>query len=107
MRMKPTRNDPRLLRGLHYFESVARLGSVGAAAKEIGVSSSAVSHQLRELATIIRVRLVIKQGRGIALTDAGRLLSRKLQATFGEPDRMVAGAVGERHLEPPRVYRWT
>ncbi len=96
--MKPTRNDPRLLRGLHYFEAVARLGSVGAAAKEIGVSSSAVSHQLRELAEIVGEKLIEKAGRGIALTAAGATLSRKLQSTFSELDRMVAEVVGETHL---------
>ena len=96
--MRPLRNDPRLLRGLHYFEAVARLGSVGAAAKEMGVSSSAVSHQLRELAEIVGEKLVVKAGRGIALTAAGATLSRKLQSTFSELDRMVAEVVGETHL---------
>lgn len=96
--MKPTRNDPRLLRGLHHFEAVARLGSVGAAAKEIGVSPSAVSHQLRDLAEIVGEKLVEKSGRGIALTAAGATLSRKLRSTFSEPDRMVAEVVGETHL---------
>ena len=96
--MRPTRNDPRLLRGLHYFEAVARLGSVGAAAKEMGVSSSAVSHQLRELTEIVGEQLIEKAGRGIALTVAGATLSRKLQSTFSEPDRMVAEVVGETHL---------
>jgi LysR family transcriptional regulator, glycine cleavage system transcriptional activator len=96
--VKPTRNDPRLLRGLHYFEAVARLGSVGDAAKEIGVSSSAVSHQLRELAEIVGEKLIERAGRGIALTAAGSTLSRKLQSTFSELDRMVAEVVGETHL---------
>jgi LysR family glycine cleavage system transcriptional activator len=93
--LRQTRNDPRLLRGLHYFEAVARLGSVGEAGKEIGVSPSAVSHQLRELGAIIGEQLTVREGRGIALTDAGRRLSEKLQATFDELDRMVAEAVGE------------
>jgi LysR family glycine cleavage system transcriptional activator len=96
--VRPPRNNPRLLRGLHYFEAVARLGSVGAAAKEIGVSSSAVSHQLRELAEIVGEKLVEKAGRGIALTAAGATLSRKLQSTFRDLDRMVAEVVGETHL---------
>ena len=96
--MKLTRKDPRLLRGLHYFEAVARLGSVGAAAKEFGVSSSAVSHQLRELAGIVGEKLVEKSGRGIALTPAGDTLSRKLQSTFNELDRMVAEVVGQTQV---------
>jgi LysR family glycine cleavage system transcriptional activator len=82
---------------LHCFEAVARLGSVGAAAKEIGVSSSAVSHQLRELAATVGEKLVEKSGRGIAMTAAGSTLSRKLQTTFSELDRMVAEVVGETH----------
>lgn len=96
--MAKLHNDPRLLRGLHYFEAVARLGSVGAAAKEFGVSSGAVSHQLRDLAEIIGEQLVEKQGRGIGLTEVGRRLSARLGAAFSDINSMVSDVTGEKHI---------
>jgi LysR family glycine cleavage system transcriptional activator len=88
------RTDPRLLRGLHYFEAVARLGSVAAAAAEMGVSSSAVSHQLSELAERIGETLVEKRGRGLALTQAGSRLAARLRSTFSDLDSMLEEVVG-------------
>ncbi|TNC65372.1 LysR family transcriptional regulator [Rubellimicrobium roseum] len=92
---------PRLFRGLHYFEAVARLGSVSLAAEETGVSASAVSHQLRDLSAALGEELLVKQGRGIVLTEAGLRLFEGLGATFSGLDTMVAEVVGGR----PRVLR--
>jgi len=69
--------DARLIRSLHYFEAVARHGSLKLAAEELGVSQSAVSHQLRDLTTTLGEQLFIRAGRGIALTDTGM---RRLQS---------------------------
>lgn len=82
------------LRALHTFETVSRHLSVAAAAEELGVTQSAVSHQLRLLGEIVGERLIQKQGRGIALTDAGRDLARRLQPAFAEIDRSLAEAIG-------------
>mgnify|MGYP003780184335 CR=1 FL=1 len=49
--------NTRLIRGLHYFEVVARHQSVKVAAAELGVSQSAVSHQLRELTDVLGEQL--------------------------------------------------
>lgn len=82
------------LRALHTFETVSRHLSVAAAAEELGVTQSAVSHQLRLLGEIVGERLIQKHGRGIALTDAGRDLARRLQPAFAEIDRSLAEAIG-------------
>ncbi|MFN3832600.1 MAG: LysR family transcriptional regulator [Allorhizobium sp.] len=82
------------LRALHTFETVSRHLSVAAAAEELGVTQSAVSHQLRLLGEIVGERLIQKNGRGIALTDAGRDLARRLQPAFAEIDRSLAEAIG-------------
>lgn len=82
------------LRALHTFESVSRHLSVAAAAQELGVTQSAVSHQLRLLSEIVGERLVQKRGRGIELTPAGRNLARNLQPAFAEIERSLAGAIG-------------
>ena len=82
------------LRALHTFETVSRHLSVAAAADELGVTQSAVSHQLRLLAEIVGERLIQKSGRGIVLTEAGRDLARRLQPAFAEIDRSLAEAIG-------------
>lgn len=82
------------LRALVAFEAVSRHLSVSAAAAELGVTQSAISHQLRLLADLVGERLVQKQGRRIALTEAGDRLARKLQPAFAEIVRSVGDAIG-------------
>lgn len=77
----PLRNA-RLIRSLHYFEAVARHGSLKIASEELGVSQSAVSHQLRDLTTTLGEQLFIRAGRGISLTETGRQLADKLATAF-------------------------
>ena len=61
------------LRGIAVFAAVARLGSVKAAAKELNLSPSAVSHQIRALEDELGVELFKRVGRGIKLSaDAAR-----------------------------------
>jgi LysR family glycine cleavage system transcriptional activator len=81
-------------RALVAFEAVSRHQSVSVAATELGVTQSAISHQIRLLSQLVGERLVQKQGRGIALTDAGDRLARKLQPAFSEIARSVSEAIG-------------
>jgi LysR family glycine cleavage system transcriptional activator len=81
-------------RALEAFEAVSRHMSVSKAATELGVTQSAVSHRIRLLSDLIGERLVQKLGRGIALTEAGDRLARKLQTAFAEIDRSVSEAIG-------------
>jgi len=82
------------LRALQAFEAVARLQSISKAAEELGVTQSAVSHQIRRLSSAVGERLLIKSGRGIALSPTGEKLARKLRSAFSQIDRSVAEAVG-------------
>ena len=59
------------LRALH---AVAAHGSILAAADNLHVTTSAVSQQLAKLEREVGRRLLEKQGRGVRLTDSGRLL---------------------------------
>ncbi|MCU0832327.1 MAG: LysR family transcriptional regulator [Rhizobiaceae bacterium] len=81
-------------RSLETFEAVSRHRSVALAATELGVTQSAVSHQIRLLTEIVGERLVQKRGRGIDLTEAGERLARKLQPAFAEIVRSVGEAIG-------------
>jgi LysR family glycine cleavage system transcriptional activator len=61
------------LRGIAVFAAVARLGSVKAAANELSLSPSAVSHQIRALEDELGVELFKRVSRGIKLSaDAAR-----------------------------------
>ncbi|WP_252108607.1 MULTISPECIES: LysR family transcriptional regulator [unclassified Halomonas] len=59
---------------LRYFQSVARTGSLSAAAQELHVAVSAVSRQITNLEQRLELTLFNRQPRGMALTEAGKLL---------------------------------
>jgi LysR family glycine cleavage system transcriptional activator len=80
------------LRALRAFEAVGRLSSVKLAARELGVTSAAVTQQLRILERYGGVRLLERRGAGIALTEAGRDYLAPLQRGFESFEK------GTRHL---------
>lgn len=88
------RNNVGLLRGLQYFEIVARLGSVKAAAGELGVTPGAVSRQLRELREAVGEQLITRFGRGIAVTPSGQRLAARLTEAFVNLERSIVDVVG-------------
>jgi DNA-binding transcriptional LysR family regulator len=70
------------LNALRAFEAVARLDSVSRAAAELHVTHGAVSRQLRVLEEALGTALFVRQGRGLALTPAGRQLREATEAAF-------------------------
>jgi LysR family transcriptional regulator, glycine cleavage system transcriptional activator len=62
------------LNAVKAFEAAARLGSLKAAAEALGVTSSAVSHQIRQLEGEIGKRLFIRRNNAIELTPEGHQL---------------------------------
>lgn len=70
------------LRAVRAFEATARLGTMAAAADELGISPSAVSHQLALLETFVQLPLMSRHGRGLRLTDAGREYYRSVRSAF-------------------------
>src|SRR5690349_16946845 len=73
---------------LHVFVTVARQLSFGAAARELGVTTSAVSQTIRQLEARLDVVLLARTTRSVSLTDAGRQL---LEATGPSLDQALAG----------------
>ncbi|GHJ39036.1 LysR family transcriptional regulator [Streptomyces sp. TS71-3] len=63
------------LERLRTLDALARHGSVSGAAAGLHVTTSAVSQQMTKLEREVGQQLVAKNGRGVRLTDAGRLLS--------------------------------
>ncbi|MFJ5298748.1 LysR substrate-binding domain-containing protein [Pseudomonas sp. NPDC088368] len=74
-------NDPPL-RAVRTFEAFARHGGVNAAARELDVSPSAISHQLRLLEDFLGQSLTSRQGRNLILTDDGREYYRAIRSAF-------------------------
>lgn len=62
------------LKQLSYFVRVAELGSFGKAAMQLNMSQPALSRQIRLLETDLRVTLLLRNGRGVVLTEIGKRL---------------------------------
>lgn len=61
-------------RRLHYFHAALTAGSMRAAAERLGVEASVISRQIQLLEKELNVTLIERRGRGVAPTDAGRLV---------------------------------
>jgi LysR family glycine cleavage system transcriptional activator len=78
------------LNALRAFEASARHLSLTKAALELNVTPGAVSHQLRGLEMLLRVKLFERGVREIALTPAGKLLYPGIQRGFSHISDAVA-----------------
>jgi len=63
------------LERLRTLDALSRHGSVSGAAEGLHVTTSAVSQQMAKLEREVGQQLLAKNGRGVRLTDAGRLLA--------------------------------
>jgi len=84
---------------LQAFLTVARLQSFSSAARELGVSRSAVSQAVRQLEEQLRVVLLARTTRSVSLTDAGR----RLVESAGPAVRQALAALTEVSAEPGEV----
>lgn len=67
-------NSKMNLKQLEYFVRVAELGSFGKAAMQLNMTQPALSRQVRLLETDLRATLLIRNGRGVVLTEIGKRL---------------------------------
>jgi DNA-binding transcriptional LysR family regulator len=95
---------------LQAFLAVARLRSFSSAARELSVSRSAVSYSVRQLEDRLRVALLTRTTRSVALTDAGRRLVETAGPGLGQALAGLANAaaepgeaVGRLRLTTPRM----
>src|SRR6266508_1018388 len=72
------------VRRLLVLRAVTQHGSLAAAARSLGYTQPAVSHQIRRLEQEAGVRLFARDGRGVRLTDAGRALAARAEAIAAE-----------------------
>ena len=71
---------------LRVLVSVARQGSVTAAARELNYAQPSISHHLARLEAETGTKLIQRAGRGVRLTDAGRLLADRAAEVLGRLD---------------------
>jgi LysR family transcriptional activator of nhaA len=67
---------------LLYFWTVAREGSIAQACRRLHLTQPTVSGQIRLLEKAVKAKLFERSGRGLALTDTGRLVYRYADEIF-------------------------
>lgn len=72
------------LRHLRYFVAVAEAGGIRAAASRLNVVQPAISRQIKDLEGELGFALFTRAGRGVALTDAGRLYLESVRRVLDE-----------------------
>lgn len=75
---------------LRVLDTVARTGSVTAAATELHYAQASVSHHLARLQEEVGTPLVRRKGRGITLTPEGELLARRAREILRRIDEAQA-----------------
>ncbi len=84
---------------LRVLAAVARHGSVTAAARSLNYAQPSVSHHLARLEAETGTQLTERSGRGVRLTDAGRLLAERAEEILGRleaAETELAAQVGQR-----------
>jgi len=88
---------------LRVLVAVARYGSVTAAARELNYAQPSVSHHIARLEAETGARLLQRAGRGVRLTDAGRLLAERAAEILGRIDAAESELAAHVGLRRGRV----
>ncbi|MFD4557175.1 LysR family transcriptional regulator [Streptomyces sp. NPDC058469] len=91
------------LGALELLLAVARLGSLGAAARELGITQPAASSRIRSMERQLGVALVDRSPRGSRLTDAGALVTDWARRVVEAAAAFDAGAQALRHRRDSRL----
>lgn len=76
---------------LRAFQKVVQLGNLKAAAESLHLTESAISHQLKKLEQHTNTQLLYKEGRGLKVTEKGKILADRLSAPFNDIDSAFEG----------------
>lgn len=92
------------LNDLEAVLAVARRGSFRAAAIDLGISTTALSHTIAKFESELGVRLFNRTTRSVALTDAGRLFIERVSPPLTEVNDALE-AVRSRRQTPSGILR--
>jgi DNA-binding transcriptional LysR family regulator len=92
------------LTALRLFVRVVEAGTISAAGRSLGLSTTAASRGLQDLEAALGVRLLDRTTRHASPTEAGRHLHGRLSALLGELDAALRHA-GDLHDRPSGVLR--
>lgn len=88
------------LAALRAFEAVARAGSFSAAARELNVTHAAIAQHVRAIEADLNTSLLVREGRGMALTDAGTALAAALCDGFSQIINGVNAVTADAEARP-------
>jgi len=88
-------NDPIDSRKLQIFLCLAQKGSLKAAAPELCLTNSAVSHAITSLESNLGVQLFHRSGKGLILTERGEFLYRKAVPLVARMNNIRTELIGE------------
>ncbi|MES0828439.1 LysR family transcriptional regulator [Ruegeria sp. SCP11] len=77
------------LPALRAFDAAAQHSSFRAAAEDLSVTPTAISHHVRGLEDQLGVKLFYREGRDVVLTEDGRRLAKATRQAFGVLDNAV------------------
>jgi len=88
---------------LRVLVAIAKHGSVTAAAQALNYAQPSISHHMARLESETGAKLMERSGRGIRLTDAGRLLAERAEEILGRLDAAEAELAAHLGLRQERV----
>lgn len=77
------------LSSLRYFRTIAALGHMTRAAQVLGVTQPALSAAVKKLEAEVGAPLLDRTGRGVALTEAGRVFLERVEVSLRQADAAV------------------
>jgi DNA-binding transcriptional LysR family regulator len=89
--------------GLRALVGVAQHGSVAAAASALGYTPSAVSQQVKRLEASLGSALLERRGRGVLLTERGRVVAADARAVLDAMEQLVSGSAAAGGFAPVRI----
>jgi LysR family transcriptional regulator for metE and metH len=99
-------NFPHMKIGWHHFTmlmTVRSTGSLSAAARALGLTQSAATHQVKEAERRLGISLLTRRGRSVALTPAGEILADAAAACAPVLAEAEARAQELGHGDAPRL----
>lgn len=101
------------LRALAVFARVADAGSFRAAAKQLGITASVVSHHVTSLERYLDTPLIYRTTRKLSLTDAGRQLASSAHSMLSAAEegfelvgQKSANPTGKLNITAPAVFQY-